>query len=63
MKAGIKVTVNSDDPGIFGSSLLDDYEILRSYHGFTKEEFDQCNATAFDACFIPEKIKSQFRFS
>ncbi len=60
MQAGVKVTINSDDPGIFGSSLLDDYEILKDYHGMTLEEFQMCNKTAYQACFIPEKIKSKF---
>jgi adenosine deaminase len=60
MDAGVRVTINSDDPGIFGSSLLDDYEILRSYHGFTREEFERCNQTAFEASFIPEKVPATF---
>lgn len=60
MKAGVKVSINSDDPGIFGTTLLDDYEVLRDHHGFTIEDFNRCNQMAYDACFIPENIKSKF---
>ncbi len=54
---GIKVTINSDDPGLFGSSLIDDYKILAEHHGFTEKEFNRCNQIAFDACFIKDKEK------
>lgn len=60
MTAGVRVTINSDDPGIFGSSLLDDYEILRTYHAFQREDFQHCNQTALEACFIPQEIKNKF---
>lgn len=57
MEAGVRVTINSDDPGLFGSSILDDYEILKDYHAFTLEDFKRCNKFAFEACYIPEKQK------
>ena len=60
MEKGVKVTINSDDPGLFGSTLLDDYRILENYHGFTQKEFNKCNQYAYEACYIPEKIKSKF---
>lgn len=60
MNAGVKLTINSDDPGIFGTTLLDDYEVLKDYHGFTLEEFNRCNQMAYDACFIADDVKSKF---
>jgi adenosine deaminase len=60
MNEGVKVSINSDDPGIFGTTLLDDYEVLKDHHGFTLEDFQHCNQMAYDACFIPDKIKSKF---
>lgn len=57
LEYGIKVTINSDDPGLFGSTLIDDYKILADYHNFTEKEFNQCNQIAFDACFIKGKEK------
>ncbi len=60
MEAGVKVTINSDDPGIFGTTILDDYEVLKDLHGFTLEEFNRCNQMAYEACFIPNEMKSKF---
>lgn len=61
MTAGIQVTINSDDPGIFATTLSDDYAIAHQIHGFTVEDFKKCNQTAFNASFIPEKEKNKFR--
>jgi len=52
MQMGVKVTVNSDDPGLFGTSLTEDYEFLEKYHGFTADDFKQCNQTAEAAGFV-----------
>lgn len=58
MQAGVPVTINSDDPGIFDSNLLNEYRILSRVHGFTKAEFDHCNDIAAQASFLP-LIKKQ----
>jgi adenosine deaminase len=59
MKAGILVTINSDDPGIFATTLSDDYEVLHRVHNFTREEFQKINQTAYDVSFLPEKEKQR----
>lgn len=61
MNAGVLVTINSDDPGIFGTCLSDDYEVLHRVHGFGRADFQHCNQVAFDASFIPDSEKSRFR--
>lgn len=54
---GVKVTVNSDDPGIFESSLLVEYDILEKHLGWTEADFMDVNKTAALASFIPEAKK------
>lgn len=54
---GMKLTLNSDDPGIFGSTLTDDYDIAQKYHGFGIEEFKAMNKVAFQKSFLPESKK------
>jgi adenosine deaminase len=61
MNAGILVTINSDDPGIFDTNLSDDYAIAHQVHGFTPADFKKCNQTAFNSSFISEKEKNKFR--
>lgn len=61
INAGIRTTINSDDPGIFNIRLSDDYEILQKYHSFNLADFKQCNLNAAESSFIPhQKIQKYF---
>lgn len=53
MEKEIAVTINSDDPGLFGIDLCHEYEILHCEHGYTGEEFDRCNDIAAAHSFVP----------
>lgn len=50
--AGVLITLNSDDPGIFDSRLSDEYEIAQRYHQFGLAEFARTNDVAAAASFI-----------
>jgi adenosine deaminase len=52
LDAGVAVTVNSDDPGLFGIDLCHEYAVLQREHGFTAAELERCNATALEHSFI-----------
>ena len=54
---GLSVGVNTDDPGIFGISLVGEYEKLARDHGWTVEDFEKANREAFKASFIKDKEK------
>ena len=58
MEAGIRTTLNTDDPGIMNIDLLDEYRLLRDGMGFTQAEFVQINQWARDASFISEARKA-----
>jgi len=58
-EAGIEITINSDDPGLFASNLTDEYEILQRVHRFTPEEFYKLNEISFRHSFI-SKEKTKF---
>lgn len=60
MEAGIPVTINSDDPGIFGIDLVHEYQVLSEIHHFTEAEFNNCNDVAAQASFIPRMQKQKF---
>jgi adenosine deaminase len=59
MEAGVPVTLNTDDPGIFDINLIHEYEILQKQHAFTEAEFQKINDTAAAASFIPLKEKQR----
>lgn len=58
MEAGIRTTVNTDDPGIMNIDILDEYRLLRDGMGFSESEFVQINQWARDASFLPESKKA-----
>jgi adenosine deaminase len=59
MEAGVAVTLNSDDPGIFDIDLVNEYEVLAREHAFTREEFDRVNDTAAAFSFLPLAAKQK----
>jgi adenosine deaminase len=61
MDAGVAVCVNSDDPGMFNTNIVDEYVALAKYHNFSEEDFRRCNHTAFEASFIPQEKKNKYR--
>jgi adenosine deaminase len=59
MAAKVPVTLNSDDPGMFASTLSDDYLIAQTYQNLTLEDFNLCNQTAYQHSFISESEKKK----
>ncbi|HSS68367.1 MAG TPA: adenosine deaminase, partial [Nocardioidaceae bacterium] len=55
--AGARVAVGADDPLLFGSRLLDQYEAARSSHRFTDEELATLARMSIDASTAPPDVK------
>jgi adenosine deaminase len=58
---GVKVTLNTDDPGIMGIDLVHEWEVARDRIGFTEEDFRAVTGNALEASFLPERVKSEVR--
>lgn len=56
---GVQVTINTDDPGIFDTDMIKEYELLKTSFGFSDDDFKKCNEVAFQASFIPEAKKKK----
>jgi adenosine deaminase/aminodeoxyfutalosine deaminase len=54
---GLMVTLNSDDPPMFGASLLDEYTLAHSHFGFTLDQLRELAANAVEASFLPPTRK------
>lgn len=54
LNAGIRVTINSDDPAYFGGYIGDNYEALASI-GLTLEQLAQCARNSFEAAFLTDE--------
>lgn len=56
MEAGVRVTINSDDPAIFNTDLSQEYRIIEDAFGLTVEDFERANLHALEAAFVdPER--------
>ncbi|HEY4382752.1 MAG TPA: adenosine deaminase [Acidobacteriaceae bacterium] len=55
--SGLMVTLNSDDPPMFGANLLDEYLLAHEKYGFTLEQLRELAANAVEASFLPPTRK------
>ena len=58
---GVKVTVSTDDPPYFRTTMKDEYEMLERTFGWDEAAFVQANGVAVDAAFCDEATKTKLR--
>ncbi|MDX6318011.1 MAG: adenosine deaminase [Nocardioidaceae bacterium] len=56
-EAGIPVALGADDPLLFGSRLLDQYEAARHVHGFTDPELAELARMSVRGSAAPEEVR------
>lgn len=56
---GVKVTLNSDDPPYFHTSLAREYEIASTRMGFSDAELDTMTRTAIEAAFVDDATRAK----
>jgi aminodeoxyfutalosine deaminase len=59
--AGVLVTVNSDDPPLFGTTLTDEFLVLARHWGYDVDGIQRIALNAVDAAFLPKEEKAQMR--
>lgn len=57
---GLMVTLNSDDPAMFQTSLSQEYELAQREFGFSGEQMRELARNSFEAAFLPADKKIQF---
>ncbi|MDF1634288.1 adenosine deaminase [Mycoplana sp. MJR14] len=57
--AGVKVTLNSDDPPFFHTSLQREYEVASQAMGYSESELDGMTRTAIEAAFVDKETRSR----
>lgn len=55
--AGLMVTLNSDDPPMFGTSLAHEYQVAQDVFGFTNDQLRELARNSFEASFLPTERK------
>jgi adenosine deaminase len=56
---GISVSINTDDPKMFGTSLAEEYRVLGAKPGFSREEIRTIILQSIEASCLPEDKKRQ----
>ncbi|MDM9619513.1 adenosine deaminase [Rhizobium sp. S96] len=56
-EAGVRVTISSDDPPFFHTSLKREYDLAASAFGFSDAEIDQLTRTGIEAAFVDEETR------
>lgn len=59
--AGVRCTVNSDDPFFFGTTLSNEYAVLAREGGFSRRELARLARNGFDIALLPEAARAQWR--
>lgn len=54
---GLLVTLNTDDPAMFHTTLFNEYEISQDLFGFTDEHLRELARNSFEASFLPAEKK------
>lgn len=58
--SGMIVTLNTDDPTMFGTSLAQEYQLAQDTFGFSDEQLREFAKNSFRASFLPEERKREF---
>src|ERR1700722_18506727 len=57
---GLMLTLNSDDPAMFRSSLVEEYALVQQAFAFTDEHLRELARNSFEASFLPAEKKIEF---
>jgi len=54
---GVMITLNTDDPALFGTTLSREYQIAQETFGFSDEHLRELARNSFEASFLPAEKK------
>ena len=57
---GLMLTLNSDDPAMFRTSLVEEYELVQRQFGFSDEHLRELARNSFEASFLAAEKKVEF---
>lgn len=57
---GLMITLNSDDPALFGTTLSREYQVAQDAFGFSDEHLRELARNSFEASFLPADKKLEF---
>lgn len=61
LREGLRVTINTDDPGLFGIDLTHEWVVARDELGFSPGDLARATAHALEGSFLPDDVKGRVR--
>jgi adenosine deaminase/aminodeoxyfutalosine deaminase len=59
-ESGLMITLNTDDPAMFQTSLVQEYELARDEFGFSEDHLREVARNSFEASFLAPAKKLEF---
>jgi aminodeoxyfutalosine deaminase len=56
-RMGLKVTLNSDDPPLFNTTLCDEYRVVAREFGYGRRDLARIARNAFEVCAAPTELQ------
>jgi aminodeoxyfutalosine deaminase len=56
---GMLLSINSDDPQMFGNSLAEEYRMLKAHHGFSHAEIRELILQGIESSWLPAARKER----
>jgi adenosine deaminase len=60
-RAGVRISINSDDPHLMGIDLTHEYTVAGRYYGLETADFRRINRDSLEASFLDDDIKGYCR--
>jgi len=57
---GLMLTLNSDDPAMFRTSLVEEYRLVQDHFAFADDQLRELARNSFEASFLPAERKIEF---
>lgn len=61
LDAGLAVCINTDDPGSFGTDLVNELQLVHDHHAVTAEQLRTLQLAALDASFARSDVRTRIR--
>ena len=58
--SGIQLSLNTDDPSLFGTNINNEYLIAKTIFGFSDQDLTKVAKTSFSSSFLPPDEKEKF---
>ena len=61
LNRGVSVSINSDDPGLFGITLSHEFQVAHEHLGFEDADLKKATQCALEASFVCDEQKAHYR--